>query len=100
MAANRNKWSVYLVRCCDESIYTGISIDVKNRVEKHNQGNGAKYTAQRRPVELIYQEQCLNFTSASRREIEIKRWSRERKEGLAAGSGVRAKNKSHGRAVR
>jgi putative endonuclease len=91
MTASGNKWSVYLVRCSDGSIYTGISIDVKNRVEKHNQGNGAKYTAHRRPVELIYQERCLDFTSASRREIEIKRWSRKRKEGLAAGS--RATNK-------
>jgi len=85
MTVNRNKWSVYLVRCRDGSIYTGISIDVEHRVEKHNQGSGAKYTAPRRPVELIYQERCLNFSSASRREIEIKRWSRKRKEGLAAG---------------
>jgi len=81
-------WFVYLVRCRDGSIYTGITDDVDARLKKHNQGKGAKYTAQRRPVALLYSEAHPDQTSARKREIRLKRWPKQRKEDLAAGGGT------------
>jgi putative endonuclease len=78
-------WYLYLVRCSDGSIYTGISNDVEARVKEHNHGTGAKYTALKRPVTLIYQEKHPNQSSARRREEQIKRWGRKKKENLALG---------------
>ena len=83
MSANSSSWFVYMLRCSDGSIYTGVSNDVSARVEKHNQGKGAVYTSGRRPVCLIYQEQYPDRSSALRRENEIKRWGKKRKEDLA-----------------
>src|SRR4030067_591725 len=68
MSNGKNFWCLYLLRCADGSIYTGISNDVDARVREHNQGKGAKYTAQRRPVFLIYQEQHPDQSSVRRRE--------------------------------
>jgi len=82
MPSTQAPWSVYLLRCSDGSIYTGISKNVIERVCKHNEGKGAKYTASRCPVTLIYQEQHPDWTSATKREIEIKRWTKKRKEKL------------------
>ncbi|MBI3871509.1 MAG: GIY-YIG nuclease family protein [candidate division Zixibacteria bacterium] len=82
----RNPWYVYLLRCSDGSIYTGISKDVDTRVKKHNAGAGAVYTAQRRPVSLIYQERHRNQSSAMVRERQIKRLRKAQKEVLALGS--------------
>jgi len=79
----KEKWFLYLVRCSDESIYTGITKNVDARIEKHNQGRGAKFTASRRPVALMYQEKHKNRVSAMKREIEIKRWSKNKKENLS-----------------
>ena len=85
MSDDKNFWYLYLLRCADGSIYTGISNDVEVRVREHNQGKGAKYTAQRRPVFLIYQEQHPDQSSARRREEQIKPWRREKKENLVLG---------------
>jgi putative endonuclease len=74
-----NTWKVYILRCCDGSLYTGITIDVTRRVGEHNSGKGAKYTRSRRPVELVYQEDCEDHSHALRRELEIKALPRERK---------------------
>ncbi len=76
-------WFVYLVRCIDQSIYTGITDDVSARLEKHNKGRGARYTAQRRPVSLIYQEKHPDQGAAMKREAQIKTWPKVRKELLA-----------------
>jgi predicted GIY-YIG superfamily endonuclease len=76
-------WFVYLVRCADLSIYTGITDNVTTRIEKHNNGRGARYTAQRRPVALIYQEEHPDQGSAMKREAQIKTWPKARKEKLA-----------------
>lgn len=76
-------WSVYLVRCRDESLYTGIAKDVAARLEKHNSGRGAAYTRSRRPVALLYSEAGLTRSQALVREAEIKSWPRERKARLA-----------------
>ena len=71
-----------MVRCKDDSLYTGISPDVEKRIMLHNQGKGAKYTAGRRPVTLVYSEKLTDRSMASRREAEIKRLSRTQKETL------------------
>lgn len=75
----KREWSVYLVRCVDGSLYTGIAKDVKARVEKHNKGKGAAYTRSHRPVELLYQEDRFTRSKALIREAQIKRWSRPKK---------------------
>ena len=66
-------WDVYMVRCSDGSLYTGITKDVKSRVSLHNAGRGAKYTRARRPVELVYRETVGDRGAAVRREHAIKR---------------------------
>jgi len=83
MPRKNEKWYLYLVRCSDKSIYTGIAKDVTARVEKHNQGKGARFTATRRPVSLIYQEEHKNRVSAMKRENKIKGWSKKKKLSLA-----------------
>lgn len=75
-------WFVYILRCADHSLYTGISNRVPERVAAHNCGRGARYTRTRRPVRLLYTERCGDKVSALRRELEIKAWSRDRKERL------------------
>ena len=65
-----------MLRCCDGSLYTGITTDIARRVAEHNSGKGAKYTRSRRPVELVYQEECDDHSHALRRELEIKALSR------------------------
>lgn len=71
---------VYILECSDKSLYTGITTDVKKRLDEHNTSEkGAKYTKVRRPVTLIYFEKSENRSSASKREYEIKKLSRIRK---------------------
>jgi len=72
-----------MVRCNDGSIYTGISNAVEDRIREHNSGEGAKYTASRSPVTLIFQEKHPDKSSAFKREIQIKRWSKKRKETVS-----------------
>ncbi|MGH9425051.1 MAG: GIY-YIG nuclease family protein [Terriglobia bacterium] len=78
-------WYVYCLRCRDGSVYTGITSDLKRRLDEHNQGKGGAYTQAKRPVELVYQESHPDKSSALRRELEIKRWTRPRKLALIAG---------------
>ena len=75
---------VYILRCADSSYYVGHTEDVQARVETHNLGQGAAWTAARRPVELLYQESHPNLPSAVRREVQLKKWSRAKKEALIA----------------
>lgn len=79
----KRDWSVYLVRCVDGSLYTGVTKDVSRRVEKHNTGKGAAYTRSHRPVILFYQEGRLTRSQALIREAAIKRLPRAKKETLA-----------------
>ena len=70
-------WYVYIVKCSDNSLYTGITVDLERRVEEHNTSNkGAKYTKSRRPVHLVYSETHQDRSSASKRESAIKKLSR------------------------
>lgn len=76
------EWSFYIVRCNDDSLYSGISIDVEARVKAHNKGTGAKYTSVHRPVTLVYSEKCANLAEAMKREIQVKKWYKDKKEQL------------------
>lgn len=75
-------WKLYILRCGDGSLYTGITVDVQARLEAHRSGKGAKYTRGRGPLELVYTEECGTRSDASKREYAIKALSREEKERL------------------
>lgn len=77
-------WFVYILRCGDDTLYTGITTDVVRRIEEHNAGKapGARYTRSRRPVVLAYTEQVASRALAARREAEIKRLDRVSKLAL------------------
>jgi len=70
----------YIARCSDGSLYTGYCRNPKEREEKHNLGLASKYTRTRRPLQIVYFEEHLNRSDAMKREAEIKRWSKEKKE--------------------
>ena len=70
---------VYIVECADGSLYTGWAVDVAQRVKTHNAGRGARYTRMHGPVKLVYAEEQPNRVTAMQRELEIKRWPREKK---------------------
>ena len=71
---------VYIVECSDKTLYTGIAKDLNKRIEEHNTSDkGAKYTKYRRPVKLLYSEKVDNRSTASKREITIKQFSRDKK---------------------
>ncbi|MFZ5364673.1 MAG: GIY-YIG nuclease family protein [Patescibacteria group bacterium] len=76
------KYFTYLARCCDYSLYTGFCVDIASREKKHNQGKGAKYTRSRIPVKIIYFEQFDTPAEARKREAQIKRWPKIKKENL------------------
>ena len=77
-----SEWYVYILRCADETLYTGVATDLDARVSTHNAGKGAKYTRGRRPVVLVYQETAIDRAAAQRREAEIKRLGVELKRQL------------------
>ncbi len=77
---------VYILECSDKSLYTGITTDITKRLNEHNNSSkGAKYTKARRPVKLVYQEPSLNRSTASKREYEIKKFTRLKKLKLISG---------------
>lgn len=74
-------WSVYIVRCADGTLYTGVAKDVDGRLARHNDGVGAKYTRSRLPVRLVFREEVGDQGAALRREIKIKAMpAREKRE--------------------
>ena len=75
-------WFVYMLRCADDSLYTGYTDDVQRRLTAHQSGKGAKYTRSRLPVELVYSEALPDKSAALRREAAIKKLSREKKLAL------------------
>ncbi|NOU01398.1 MAG: GIY-YIG nuclease family protein [Gallionella sp.] len=72
-------WVCYLLRCADDTLYCGITNDLDKRIAAHNAGEGAKYTRSRIPVELVFSEACEDRSSASKREMQIKKLSRAAK---------------------
>lgn len=75
-------WYLYILRCGDGTLYTGITTDVERRLEEHRQGRGAKYTRGRGPLELAYQEECGTHSEALKREYAVKQLPRDEKERL------------------
>ena len=75
-------WYVYMLRCGDGTLYTGITDNILRRLAVHQAGKGAKYTRGRGPLELVYQEKVLDKSAALRREYQIKRLTRQEKEQL------------------
>jgi len=77
------QWYVYLLRCSDQSLYTGITTDLRQRLHEHNHTDkGAKYTRGRRPVSLVYSEEHPSRSLAASREYKIKQLNRQQKEQL------------------
>ena len=77
-----SQWYLYILRCMDNTLYTGITTDVEKRLEAHRVGKGAKYTRGRGPLELVYRECCGTHSEALKREYYIKSLSRQEKENL------------------
>lgn len=72
-------YTLYLLQCSDNSLYTGITNDLENRLDAHMSGNGSKYVRARLPFDVVYTEELKNRSEASKREYEIKSWTREEK---------------------
>lgn len=79
MVIKTKQWCVYIVKCSDNTLYTGVSNDLDARIITHNSGKGAKYTKNRRPVEVVWSELAENRSLAQKREYEIKKLKREDK---------------------
>ncbi len=77
-------WFVYMVRCVDNSLYTGITTDIARRLREHNGevGSGARYTLAKRPVAIVYLESAVSRSAAQKREAAIKKLSHDQKERL------------------
>ena len=78
-------WYLYILRCRDGSLYTGITTDVDKRFLAHSEGRGAKYTRGRAPLELVYREECGSHSDALKRELQIKALTKAEKECLIHG---------------
>ena len=76
------KWYLYILRCGDGSLYTGITTDVEARLSQHRSGKGAKYTRGRGPLEVVYTEECDDRSAALKREWAVKALPREEKERM------------------
>ncbi|MDG1437737.1 MAG: GIY-YIG nuclease family protein [Emcibacteraceae bacterium] len=77
-----SNWTLYILKCADDTLYTGITNDLEKRIKDHESGNGAKYTRGRGPLTLVYNEIHNNRSEASKREYEVKKLSRIEKEAL------------------
>ena len=77
-----NSWNVYILRCGDGTLYTGITDDVPARLRAHRTGKGAKYTRGRGPLELVYREVTESHSAAAKREWQIKKLKRQEKLAL------------------
>ncbi|MGH7457107.1 MAG: GIY-YIG nuclease family protein [bacterium] len=77
-----SQWLVYILRCRDGSLYTGITNDLAKRLQAHRDGVASRYTRSRLPVKLVYLESAANRSAATKRELAIKRMKRAQKERL------------------
>ena len=93
-------WYVYILRCADDTLYTGISTDVEKRLQAHRSGRGAKYTRSRCPLTLVYREVCGSHSQALKRECRIKSMTRAeklqliRQESETAGQQIAAEERN------
>ena len=82
---DKDIWHVYMVRCSDGTLYTGITNDLEKRIEAHNSGkDGARYTRSRGPVKLVYSEEAGTKSAAAKLEYKIKKMTREKKMKLVS----------------
>lgn len=79
-ANSRKKWFLYILKCRDGTLYTGITNDIQRRLRMHNDGSASRYTRSRLPVKLVYQEPCRNRSDALRKEWALKRLPKREKE--------------------
>lgn len=79
---------VYILRCADKALYIGEAADLDRRLERHRDGSACSFTASRRPVALVYSEPHASRATALRRERQLERWTRAKKEALIAGDRV------------
>jgi len=84
----KKEWTVYILRCGDGSLYTGIAENVQARVKQHDKGRGAAYTRTRLPVKRLYQEESLTHSKALIREAQIKAMPRSKKEEITLKEGT------------
>ena len=82
ISEKKQGWFVYIIQCNDKTYYTGITNDLEKRIKSHNLGRASKYTRVRLPVNLVYTENHLDRSSASKREYELKQFTRTQKEKL------------------
>ncbi|KXS33553.1 MAG: Excinuclease ABC C subunit domain protein [Candidatus Gallionella acididurans] len=80
-------WSCYILRCADDTLYTGITNDLSKRLAAHNAGTAAKYTKTRIPVEVVFVENCADRSAALKRELQIKSLKRPDKLALIGSAG-------------
>lgn len=84
MARAKVEWWVYILRCKDGTLYTGVTTDLARRFKQHNAGTASKYTRSRRPVVMVYREPTKSHGDALRRELAIKKLPRAAKDALIA----------------
>ena len=87
-------WYVYILKCRNGALYTGITDDIERRLREHNSGKGGKYTAVWRPVTLLYNETYRNKSDALKREIRLKKWTRAKKLALVRRNHKKLRNLS------
>jgi predicted GIY-YIG superfamily endonuclease len=73
-------WVLYVLKCRDSSLYTGVTTDLLRRVQQHNDGSASRYTRSRLPVKLVHHERCRGRSSALKKEYALKQLSRKEKE--------------------
>jgi predicted GIY-YIG superfamily endonuclease len=91
MASSSRVWFVYILRCADNSLYIGETNDLESRLRKHREGSACLFTTRRGPVLLAYSEAHATHDAALKRERQLKRWTRAKKEALIAGEFARLK---------
>ena len=79
------KWYFYIVRCKEDTLYIGISSNPEQRIKRHNQGQGSKWVKQHGVAKVIYVEEFNTYLEAHKRELQVKKWSRMKKEKLIKG---------------
>ncbi|MHC4194175.1 MAG: GIY-YIG nuclease family protein [Planctomycetota bacterium] len=90
-------WHVYILQCSDGSFHAGHTNDIEARIERHNNGKASKWTHSRLPVRLVYEEDYAYEAVTVRRQTQIKRWSRAKKQALIQGDFTLLKNLSKSR---
>jgi putative endonuclease len=93
-SAAQTTWFFYMVRCNDNSLYSGMTNNLEKRVKKHNDGTGARYTSSHRPVTLVHSERFYNSSEAKQRENEVKSWPKNKKEALISTGLIQQKGRS------